>query len=383
MQNYIAKTLKGFEELLSEELKSLGAQQVLPLKRAVRFQADLKTMYRIHIESRLSIRLLKPLFLCTAKNETQLYAEIQKFDWSSILDNDQTFAISTTVHSQYFNHSKYVALKTKDAIVDQFRDKTGERPSIDRITPDVGLHVHVSNHKVDVLIDATGQALHKRGYRSEQHKAPLNEILAAGMVLLSKWDTTTPLIDPMCGSATLLIEAAMIAKNIAPNLKRSFFAFMLWPSFDKALLDTVKLEAEQKINDLKLNITGHDHAYSALRAAEENIDKAGLKEHIVIEKKQVAQLSKTADSGTLIINPPYGERLYRGNINEMYQSIGSVLKHQFSGWQAWIISSNKEALNHIGLKASKKIALNNGGIECKYQQYQMYSGSKKLSKNKS
>ena len=373
----IAKTFQGLEVTLASEITALGGQDVKILKRAVSFNANKELLYKANLCCRTAIRILQPILKFEARNEEQLYEEIYKFKWKNFLTCDQTFSIDANVYSDFFRHSKYVALKAKDAIVDGFRDEFERRPSVDVIHPNLQIDIYNTGATFVVSIDSSGESLHKRGYRgSTQHKAPLNEILAAGLILLSGWDKTIPLIDPMCGSATLLIEAAMIGLNIPPNILRKEFGFMRWNNFDKALWNKILDEANNKIEDHRLRIRGTDVAGVAVDIAKESIMMLRLTHAISIEKKAFEDLETDWKNGMIIANPPYGERLEKKNIEDFYTMIGDNLKKRFTGYTAWIFSGNFDALKNIGLRASQKIVLHNGPIECKFQKYELFSGSK-------
>jgi putative N6-adenine-specific DNA methylase len=374
----IAKTASGLEDALKNELIALGAKEVKTITRAVSFTADLELMYKANLWLRTALKIIKPFHQFTSKNEFELYKKIKAYDWQQHLSIKQTFAIETVVNSPYFNHSQFVALKTKDAIVDQFREKNnGIRPSVDLQNPDVKIHLHIHNEQCSLALDSSGEVLYKRGWRVEQNEAPLNEVLAAGMVLLSGWDRQSPFYDFMCGSATLLIEAALISSNIAPGIFRKVYGFMKWRNFDKILWEKVYAEAIKSKTSSSSPIIGSDIDRRSIEMARKNIKQAGLSNLIKVEVNSFEKILPVGDNGTVIINPPYGERMRPMDILKLYQSVGDHLKKNFGGHQAWILSSNKDALKHIGLHPSKKNTLFNGALECKFQKYEMYAGSKK------
>lgn len=371
------KTFHGLEPVLMEELAALGATNIKELKRAVACEVDKKTLYRANLELRTALRILVPIFQFDAHSEDELYKKIHDWDWSAHLTIDQTFAIDSTVSSEVFTHSKYVALKTKDALVDQFREKTGKRPSVDVESPDLRINVHAYKTHFTISLDSSGDSLHRRGYRHPGHSAPLNEALAAGMVLLSGWDRETPLLDPMCGSGTILIEAAMLACNIPPRLKVEAFGFMNWSDYDAGLWQTVRSEAVANIKPGGPTLVGGDVQSTAVMMAKAAVERMDLADRIVIDRKPFRRLKAVGDKGMLIMNPPYGERLEPENILEFYKEIGDTLKLNFEGYDAWIISSNMDALKHVGLHASRRITLFNGSLECKFMKFSLYAGSKK------
>ncbi len=373
----IAKTFQGLEPLLAAELTALGAQDVKILKRAVSFNANKELLYKANYCCRTAVRILQPILKFEARNEDELYWAIYKFKWKNFINAEQTFAIDANVFSDFFRHSKYVALKAKDGIVDAFRDEFNVRPSVDVENPDLLINIHLTGATFIVSIDSSGESLHKRGYRGNtQHKAPLNEVLAAGLVLMSGWEKSMPLIDPMCGSGTILIEAAMIALNIPPSILRKDFGFMHWNNFDAVLWKSIVDEAQSKIEDHRLRIKGVDVAGVAVDIAKESVMMLRLTHAISIEKMAFEDLETTWKNGMLIANPPYGERLEKKNLEDFYSMIGDVLKKRFTGYVAWIFSGNFDALKSIGLRASQKIVLHNGPIECKFQKYELFSGSR-------
>ncbi|UZR93694.1 THUMP domain-containing protein [Chondrinema litorale] len=366
------------EELLAEELESLGANNVQVLKRAVSFSADKELMYKSCLWLRTSLRIIKPIAEFQAEDEHQLYSEIQKIDWSQYLDKEGTLAVDSTVNSNIFRHSKYVALKTKDAIVDQFRDKFGVRPSVHVSSPDLRINLKISNKDCILSIDASGDAMFKRGYRVQSVKAPMNEVLAAGLLKHAGWTPDQPLIDPMCGSGTILIEAALMAKNVAPLSFRNIFGFMHWPDFDQKLWADIKADSVSQQKDIDdLSIKGSDISLQSIQAARENIAAANLEDDIIVSRKTFSEAKPQTDYGFLITNPPYGERLEDAQINAFYSKFGDQLKQEFNGFDAWIISSSQEALKNIRLRPSRRITLYNGSLECKFMKYEMYKGTKK------
>ncbi len=373
----VAKTQYGLEEVLVNELNAIGAKNVEAHNRAVSFEGDLKTMYKANLHLRTALKVLIPIEKFRAENERELYEEVRRIDWDKYLDVDGTLAIHSSIKSVFFNHSQYVSQKTKDAIVDGFRDKYGRRPSVDLTTPDLSLDVHIFKDDVTISLDSSAQSLHRRGYRGENTLAPINEVTAAGMVLLTGWDGKGNFVDPMCGSGTLLIEAALYARNIPPNHLRKEFGFHRWKNFDAKLWDEVKKEAEENIIEADATFIGCDKTFKAIDIARGNVERAGLDEDIKLSNKRFEELMPPAGGGLLIMKPPYGERLPIEEIGEFYKMMGDTLKKNFEGYDAWIISSNKEAMKKIGLTASKRLNLYNGDLECKYHKYSLYKGSKR------
>ena len=376
--NYLATTLQGLENVLENEIQNLGGKNTKVLRRAVSFEGDKKLLYKTNLHLRTALKILKPFATFSAKDENELYDQIKKIDWADIFNVDNTFMIDSVVNSKYFKHSKYVALKSKDAIVDYFRKKTGERPSIDTTNPEFRINIHIYNDNITVSLDSSGESLHKRGYRIHQNIAPLNEVLAAGMILLSGWNGKSVLIDPMCGSATILIEAAMIANDIPPGIFRKKFAFEEWKDFDNEILNELLEEWENK--KFENIIIGADISERAIINAKENIKNASLHKNIKTIIKSFEKFNPPNEQGVVIMNPPYGERMKKSDIESFYSMIGERLKHNYSGYDVWILSSNFGALKKIGLHPSKKMTLFNGPLECKFQKFSIYEGSLKKRK---
>ncbi|MFK8006044.1 MAG: class I SAM-dependent RNA methyltransferase [Saprospiraceae bacterium] len=373
----LSKTVTGLEEVLAKEIEDLGGQNIQLLKRAVSFEGDLKTLYRTNLELRTSIRILKPIYSFTARNENEFYDKIKDIDWSQYMSNNDTLAVDATTFGEYFTHSKYISLKAKDAIVDQFRDNTGRRPNVNVISPTIRISIHIQIDEVIVSLDASGDPLFKRGYRVERMGAPMNEVLAAGMILLSGWDKKSDFMDGMCGSGTLPIEAGLIARNMPSQWNRTSFGFQTWKDFDNDLWQEVRAEAKAKIIPFEYNISGRDRDFKAISVARVNIMKAELDDTIEVKRTTFEKLEATSEKGVMILNPPYNERLAIKNINELYKMMGDQFKQQFKGWEVWVISSNMQALKNIGLRPSKKIQLMNGPLNCKYVKFEMYDGTRR------
>ncbi|ESU26617.1 modification methyltransferase [Flavobacterium limnosediminis JC2902] len=378
-QNFkmIAKTFFGFEEILAKELQQLGAQNVEMGTRMVSFVGDKGFMYKANLALRTALKILKPIYQFRAFNEASLYKGIQGIDWSQYLNAHQAFVVDVTLHSEHFNHSQFVALKTKDAIVDQFRDKFGKRPSIDKDFPDLRINIHIDRDQCSVSLDSSGDSLHHRGYKTATNIAPINEVLAAGMLLLSGWDGQGDFIDPMCGSGTILAEAAMIACNIPANINRKEFAFERWSDWDNELFDQIMNSLMKKVKEFHYTITGYDKAPSAVMKAKDNIKNANLDEYVKISERNFFDTEKeTRGPLHMVFNPPYGERLDI-EMERFYREIGDTLKQSYPGTNAWFITANLEALKFVGLKPSRKIKLFNGKLEARLVKYEMYEGSKR------
>ncbi|WP_353778387.1 THUMP domain-containing protein [Winogradskyella sp. 3972H.M.0a.05] len=377
----VAKTLYGFEDLLAKELLQLGAQDVKKGVRNVSFVGDKGFMYKANLGLRTAIKILKPIKTFRIFNEKDLYNKVYKINWEEYLKPEGSLAVDATVHSQIFKHSKFIALKTKDAVVDRFRDNTGNRPNVDLRFPDLKINVHIDKQLCTISLDTSGESLHRRGYKTATNIAPISEVLAAGMIMLTGWDGQSDFIDPMCGSGTILAEAAMIACNIPPNLMRKEFAFERWQDWDVDLFEKIEESLLKKTRDFHHKILGYDKSPSAVRKAKENVKNAHLDEFISVKHED---FFKTQRAGTeklhMVFNPPYGERLERLNVPEFYGQIGTTLKHGYPNTNAWLITSNLEALKHVGLRPSRKIKLFNAKLESRLVKYEMYEGSKKAKK---
>ncbi|HHU57737.1 MAG TPA: hypothetical protein GXZ39_05515 [Bacteroidales bacterium] len=373
----VAKTFHGLEQVLAGELEALGATNINVLKRAVSFDANKELLYRSNLQLRTAIRILQPLTTFKARNDEELYRAVKAYDWSPYLRDDQTLAIDPVVFSRFFTHSKYVALKVKDAICDQFRDKSGKRPSVDLQRPNLMINVHVAEDQFTLSMDSSGQPLNRRGYRTKEHPAPINEVLAAGMVMLSGYDGSQPFLDPMCGSGTIVMEATMIAARMAPNLKRKEFGFMRWNNYDESLWKKIFDEAQAQVRTPPQRINGSDMALSAIDVSRHSALDFGLKQYIDFEVAPFSEVLPKGKNGIAIMNPPYDERMKSKDIVMLYTQIGDQLKQRFSGWNAWVISSNFEALKVISLKPAERHTLFNGSLECRFQKFDLYEGTKK------
>ena len=376
----LAKTFKGLEEVLAGELVQLGANNVQIERRAVSFTGDKRMLYTANFCLRTASRVLVPIATFKAKNTDDIYLQVKQLDWAQYMTAKTTFQIDATVYSDLFRHSQFVTYRVKDAIVDWWMEHEGKRPSVQLTNPDVYLNVHIAGDTVTLSLDSSGESLHKRGYRVANTQAPINEALAAGMLLLAGWDGQSDFYDPMCGSGTLLIEAALIARNIAPGIYRKGFAFEKWANFDADLFEDIYSD-DSRERDFEHKIYGSDAGFYAVQAATKNVQSANLQRDIEVRQIRVEEL-RLADTNTenalVMINPPYGERLSQDkNVLRLYQDMGTALKHQFSGATAWIISSNEEALKCVGLRPAKKIHLVNGDLECLFNKYELFKGDRK------
>ena len=372
----IAKTMAELEDVLAEELVALGAEDVEIGTRMVSFIGDKALMYKVNLHCRTALRILKPIYNFKANSANEVYEAIKGLNWEEWLSLDTTFSIDSVVFSRIFTHSKFVTYRVKDAIADWFFERYGKRPSVSITNPDIALHVHIAHNRCSLSLDSSGESLHKRGYRIGQTEAPLNEVLAAGMILKSGWNGDTPFIDPMCGSGTLLIEAAMIALGIPPGIHRQHFAFEKWADFDQELFSTIYND-DSGARELKHPIIGSDISRRAIGIAEKNIKNAGLKQYIELAVKPMQRYNKApAPTGVLITNPPYGERMKMEELDSLYDMIGERLKHVFMGYRAYVLSYRKESFDAIGLRHSKRFFLYNGALECEMREYEVFAGKR-------
>ncbi len=375
---FVAKTLFGLENVLAQELEELGAQNVQKASRAVNFTGDKTLMYKANLHLRSAIRILAYLGEGKATNEDELYQLAFDYPWETIFSVGSTFAIDGVVSSRNFNHSKYVALKVKDAIADRFRKVAGgRRPNVDFKSPEYHLNVHIRGDKVTFFADSSSAPLFKRGYKIDVNAAPLNEVLAAGMIMLSGWDKKQPFLDPMCGSGTLLAEAGMMAANIAPNIYRKSFGFQNWSNYENSVWRDLIREAKAQVIPIEAELFGADVSRKNMAIAKRNLENIQLIDKIQFQVRAFEKTAKPAEEGVLIMNPPYGERLEKDSIIDLYGQFGDTFKNNYHGWKAWVISSNVEAMEAIGLRTDKRHTLYNGSLECRYNCYTIYEGSKR------
>ena len=377
----IAKTFFGLEEILKSEIEELGAKGIKVLNRAVEFEGDLELLYTANLKLRTALSVITPIFEFRAKNDKELYDYILDYNWGRIFNLHQTFAIFSVVHSDFFNHSQYVSLKVKDGIADHFRKKYNERPDVDKKFADIKIVIHINQDKVSVLLDTSGKALFQRGYKIEMTETPINEVLAAGIILESGWDKKSPFIDPMCGSGTFLIEAAMIASNTAPNMRRKRFGFQNLRNYDEALWNSILDKATKEIINEIPPILGNDISDEVIQIAQENINNTRFDRDIILNCAHFTNFEHEQEPGILITNPPYDERLKSADIIELYQDLGDTFKEKYKDFDCWVFSGNLPALKRLGLKTSRKIKLFNGAIESRLNLYKMYEGSKRTKYN--
>ena len=370
----IAKTFQGLEEVLAKELIELGADDIQIGRRMVSFTGDKAMMYRANFHLRTAIRVLKPILHFNAKDADEIYDIVKKrIKWEEYMTVDTSFAVDSVVYSEEFRHSKFVAYRVKDAIADYFREKEGKRPSVQVTNPDITLHIHIAQERCTLSLDSSGESLHRRGYRQEAVEAPLNEVLAAGMILQTGWKGECDFVDPMCGSGTLPIEAALIARNIAPGVFRKEFAFEKWADFDQELFDEIYNDDSAE-REFEHHIYGYDIDWKAVNIATNNVRAAGLSKNITIERRDMADFTEMEGKAIMVTNPPYGERITTDDLLGLYRTIGERLKHAFKGNDAWVLSYRKECFDKIGLKASVIIPLFNGALPCEFRKYELFDG---------
>lgn len=369
----IAKTFQGLEEVLAQELTELGANNVAIGRRMVSFTGDKAMMYRANFCLRTAVRILMPIKHFMAKDADQVYDAVRGIDWSKYLDTTTSFAVDSVVYSTEFRHSKFVAYKVKDAIVDYFRDTTGERPNIRITNPDIKLNIHISDEDCTLSLDSSGESLHLRGYRTGSVEAPINEVLAAGLIKLTGWNADCDFIDPFCGSGTFLIEAALMARNIYPGVFRKEFGFEKWKDFDSELLDEIYNDDSQE-REFSHKIYGYDINMPAIEIAAQNVKSAGVADVVTLKQQDFRNFKKPAEKALMVTNPPYGQRLTPPDLLSLYQAIGKVLKNEFTDNEAWVISSKQELFENIGLRPSFKIQIFNGSLDCDFRKYQLFEG---------
>ena len=376
----IAKTFQGLEEVLAKELVALGANNVQIGRRMVSFTGDKAMMYKANFHLRTAVRILKPFLHFKATNADEVYEAVKAFDWEQYLDTTSTFSVDAVVYSEVFRHSKFVAYRVKDAIADYFNDKYGERPSVRLNNPDLIFHIHIAGEDCTLAFDSSGESLHRRGYRVETGRAPINEVLAAGMIMLTNWHGECDFIDPMCGSGTLPIEAALIARNIAPGVFRQGYAFEKWKDYDSALFKSI-YEDDSAEREFKHKIYGYDVDGRMVACARRNVKSAMMNECIEIECRDIKDFEEHPEPAIMIVNPPYGERLVPEKLLQVYKDLGARLKHAFQGNVAWVISNNYDCFDQIGLKASARIPLYNGDLDCEFRKYELFQGKYKGFRN--
>ncbi len=377
----IAKTMYGLEEVLAEELRALGAKDVTPINRAVAFTGTMQTLYKANYACRTALAILKPFAEFEANNEQELYDNVYKIKWEQILDVDCKFFIESAANSKIFTNSYYAALKMKDAIVDRFRRMFGRRPTIDTENADYKFNIHINANKVTLLMNSSGESLHKRGYRQGVGIAPINEVLAAGLIQLSGWKADCHFFDPMCGSGTILIEAAMYANNIPAQYYRKKFGFMRWKEFNNSEWKGVKERLDRGIREFEYEIWGSDIDPTVIDQAEKNLRFAKLHHDVCLFPNSFEFQDAPEGECMIITNPPYGERISVEDITNLYSMIGDRFKSFGDGKTAWLITSDFRAMKSIGLKTSRKIQLYNGALECRFLKFELYDGSKKAKYN--
>ena len=374
--NMLAKTYFGLEDILAKELTELGANEIETERRAVRFKGDKALLYKANLCLRSAIRILVPIAQFKATDADEVYEKAKKINWEEYIGIKQSFIINETVNSENFRHSKFVAYRLKDAIADYFTELYDKRPSVSITSPDIYIDIHISHNECTISLDSSGVSLHKRGYRSSQNEAPISEVQAAGMLLMAGWDGSKDFIDPMCGSGTFLIEAALIALNIPPCIYRTQFAFEKWHDFDKELFDDLYNDDSEE-REFTHKIIGYDVNPNTVKIAQENIKAAGLSKYIEVQCRDIANFEEVTEPSLIVTNPPYGERLKPEDLRDLYREIGRALKHKFVNGEAWVISSHVENLAAIGLKPSQRVELKNGALDCEFWKFEIFSGTHK------
>lgn len=376
----VAKTMYGMEDILATELLRLGAKDIEKGNRAVSFTGDKGFMYKANLNLRTALRILKPIAKFKVTDEKSLYNAMQRIAWSQYMSHKDTLAIDCSLGTDLFTHSQYVSQLSKDAIVDQFRNAYGERPSVDLDDPSLRINIHIAGDVCNVSLDSSGNSLHKRGYRDQTNLAPINEVLAAGLVMMTGWDKRSTFIDPMCGSATILIEAALYANNIPAGYFRENFGFEHWRDFDHELWQTIFDASVNRITEHQQQMIGVEVSPNVSKKAKENVKLAKVDDIVRIQTADFRDFDPPKGRGVVIMNPPYGERMAKDDINVLYKSIGDTLKKKYAGYDAWLITSNMDAAKQIGLRPSRRITVYNGSLECKFMKFEMYSGTKKIHK---
>ena len=377
----VAKTVFGLEQILADELREIGAEKIKLLDRAVEFSGNLQLLYNANLWCRTATRIIKPILEFHARDEEELYRKVNRIEWEKLFDIEQTFMIDVVISKSTFDHTLFVAQKTKDAIADRFRVKFDRRPSVDTKNPDIRISLYIAHNNCSLAIDASGEPLFKRGYRTRTGKAPLHEVLAAGLVYQTEWDRQSSFVDGMCGSGTIIIEAAQIARHIAPGLTRKHFGFMNWPDYDMNLFKSLCREARKQIAPpLSFELLGTDKSGNMIAEARENARQAGVGSDIRFAQSSLTDLKPPDPPGTLLINPPYGERIPVDDINRFYKSIGDAFKKNFTDYDAFIFTGNLAAAKSVGLRTSRRIEMYNGPIECRLLKYEMYEGTRKAKK---
>ena len=369
----IAKTFQGLEEVLAQELIELGANDVQIGRRMVSFSGNQEMMYRANFCLRTAVRVLKPISHFRARNADDVYKAVKEIEWKDILDLDTSFVVDTTVYSTEFRNSKFVAYKVKDAIVDYFMEREGKRPNISVANPDLRLNIHIAEDNCTLSLDSSGESLHLRGYRTATVEAPINEVLAAALIKMSGWKFDCDLIDPFCGSGTILVEAALMARNIYPGVFRQKFGFENWKDFNPELLSSI-FEDDSNERTFEHRIVGSDINLRAVEAALANAKAAGVADLITVEQREIRDFKKPEMPAVLITNPPYGERLRPEDLSDIYRTLGEKLKREFQGGEAWIISSREELFDSMRLRPSFKVPLQNGSLDCELRKYVTFEG---------
>ncbi len=376
------KTFYGLEKVLVEELEELGYKEAIALNRAVQIKGTWKDVYYLNLHLRCAISVLVQIGQFKIRKEDDLYKSCMKIDWTEYFSVDKTFAVKGAVYSDMFRHSRYPFLVVKDAIVDTFRDKLGDRPNVNVKTPQVAFDVYVNRDQVTLSLNTSGAPLFKRGYRDETGEAPLNEVVAAGLIRMSGWDRKSAFFDPFCGSGTLLIEAALLATGLPSQLERQHYAFKNFANYDAEVWQALLDEIPRGLRELPCVIAGSDISAEMVTKARRNLRRLPIGRFVDTRVESFEEAVKPGESGVMISNPPYGERMGE-EIEEMYEEIGNWMKGSMAGFDCWILSSNDAAMKRVGLKPERKFRVFNGDLECTFRKYSIYEGSKKQKFNES
>lgn len=380
----VAKTFFGFEDVLAEEIKALGGKNIKKGNRVVSYEGNREMLYKSNVWLRTAISILVPIETFYFKNEKDLVEKLNRVRYSTYFSVNKTFAVKGAVNSTMFKHSQFPLLLLKDAIADHFRDSFGKRPNVNKEKPNVVFDLYINDKQCTVSLNSSGAPLFQRGYRSKVGLAPLNEAVAAGLILMSGWDKQSDLYDPFCGSGTIPIEAALIAAGIPPQIERQNFSFKYWKDFDQTLWESIlgQLPRRPLINP-KFKIVGSDTDTEMVRMARQNARALPIGNLVTFEAKDFKDQGTDSDKGgVLITNPPYGERIGIDDVHKLYKMMGDGFKHRYPGFDCWVISSNSDGFKSIELKPEKKIKVYNGKLECDFRSYRIFKGSLKDDKKR-
>lgn len=371
--SYFATTARGLEEITAQELIKLGAKNVEPEFTGVSFEGDRALLYKVNLWGRTIFRVLQPIHNIKSSNPEQLYRNVRSIDWSEYLQPNQTIAVRCTGKNPQLNNSHITAIQIKNAIVDQQQEKHALRSNVDTVEPDIVINAHIQENNCILSLDSTGDSLHRRGYRSAMGLAPLKETLAAALLYITEWTPDQALVDPLCGSGTIILEAALMGLNIAPGLYRQKFCFQNWTDYDPKLWGDLLKEAKMSQKEYLPPMIGTDADADVIRQAQSNAKACEIGDQVKFYQQHLVDIVAPAESGILICNPPYGKRISEVEaLFPLYKLLGDVFKQRFKGWTAYILTGNKELSKKVGLRTSRRIPINNGGIPCTLLKYEMY-----------